>query len=90
MTVKHLHVKHATRAFNFREQLREHSIKEHEGKRGDSTREELTFACESCNITFTLQKILDNTALSSISPSIAQAPHLWLLLIPLLQKIGSR
>lgn len=44
------------KVFDLREQLREHSIKEHESKEGDSIKEQLTFA--SCNTTFTSQEDL--------------------------------
>lgn len=44
--------------FNYREQLREHSIKEHEDKREESIKQELTFTCETCNTTFTSQENL--------------------------------
>jgi uncharacterized C2H2 Zn-finger protein len=46
------------KVFDLREQLREHSIKEHVGKRGDSIKGELTFTCETCNTTFTSQEDL--------------------------------
>jgi uncharacterized C2H2 Zn-finger protein len=41
-----------SKVYDSREQLKEHSIHEHEGKKGDSTKEELTFSCESCDTTF--------------------------------------
>jgi uncharacterized CHY-type Zn-finger protein len=43
--------------FDSREQLREHSIDKHEGKR-TSTKDELTFSCETCNATFTSREYL--------------------------------
>jgi uncharacterized C2H2 Zn-finger protein len=46
------------KVFDLREQLREHSIREHEGKKGGSVRGELTFTCETCNTTFTSQEDL--------------------------------
>lgn len=46
------------KVYDSRQQLREHSISEHEGKRGVSTEEELTFSCETCNATFTLREDL--------------------------------
>jgi 5-methylcytosine-specific restriction endonuclease McrA len=44
--------------FDSREQLREHSINKHEGKKRTSTRDELTFSCEACNTTFTSREDL--------------------------------
>ena len=44
--------------FDSREQLREHSINEHEGKKEKSIKEELTFSCETCNATFTSREDL--------------------------------
>jgi hypothetical protein len=41
-----------------REQLKEHSINEHGGKKGVSIKSELTFSCETCNATFTSQEDL--------------------------------
>jgi Fe2+ or Zn2+ uptake regulation protein len=44
--------------FDLREQLREHSVNEHEGKKGSSTKEEMTFSCETCKETFTSREDL--------------------------------
>jgi hypothetical protein len=46
------------KTYDSREQLREHSINEHEGKKKASANEELTFSCETCNATFTLREDL--------------------------------
>jgi Zinc-finger of C2H2 type len=46
------------KTYGSREQLREHSIDEHEGKKGASNKGELTFTCETCNTTFTSQEDL--------------------------------
>jgi uncharacterized C2H2 Zn-finger protein len=41
--------------FNSRDELKQHSINEHEGKTATnttSTNAELTFSCETCNVVF--------------------------------------
>jgi hypothetical protein len=47
------------KTYDSREQLKEHSINEHEGKKETLDNEELTFGCETCNATFTLQEDLE-------------------------------
>jgi hypothetical protein len=44
--------------FDSRQELGEHSINEHEGKKGISGQEELTFSCEICNTKFTSREDL--------------------------------
>lgn len=44
------------RRFDSREQLRGHSINEHEGNK--DTEDEITFSCETCNATFTSREVL--------------------------------
>jgi ribosomal protein L44E len=46
------------RRFESREQLREHSINEHEGEKEVSTKDELTFSCETCKAAFTSRESL--------------------------------
>jgi hypothetical protein len=43
--------------FDSREQLREHSMNTHEGRKRTSTGE-LTFSCQTCNATFTSREDL--------------------------------
>jgi Fe2+ or Zn2+ uptake regulation protein len=46
------------KVFDSRQELREYSINEHEGKKGISAQEELTFSCEICNTKFTSREDL--------------------------------
>jgi uncharacterized C2H2 Zn-finger protein len=46
------------KVFRSRQELKEHSINGHEGKKGSPTQGELTFTCEACNNTFTSREDL--------------------------------
>ena len=57
-----------------REQLKEHSINEHGGKKGVSIKSELTFSCETCNATFTSQEDLGNIASNNMKVYNSNCP----------------